>query len=353
MRNRPRSAEQLPSTRLSVAGRDPRGRGSPRRGARPRFRTVSPSQRRLPSLSQAARLRLAEVVFTYIEVVEDYRQRRYPTQRPEPGSAAEREISKLDRALAGDWSDEPAQLVYAMAELHMASAQDHLAGLAVLLRSEVDDSLMTVSRGVVEAASRAGWLLDPAIDGKTRVMRAMTERLVRLDEVTSRDERLGLPRDDETSTRADAIVRAADAYRIRVTPTRYGRYLADEPYPGQTAAVEALFAQLGPGFGGRAYADLSAVAHSALAAFAHRLSTIATAQTAADEGQPGLNDELGPVRRAVSIATAAYGIAVRRYFTLFSWQVGPWNAFVRDAQARMRQIMGVPRGAIDIRPSRE
>jgi hypothetical protein len=171
-------------------------------------------------------------VLGFIDVAEDYRHRRYPRQQPEPESGAADEINAFDRALAGDWSPVP---------------QNHLAGLGLLLEWNLQDPEMTLSRGALEAAARAGWLLDPRIDGKNRVARAMTELLYRLDEVVRRDRRLGIETYAASEAHAEAIVRTAAMTGFKISPSGRGsqRFIGDEPYPGATAAIAAHFEELG------------------------------------------------------------------------------------------------------------
>jgi hypothetical protein len=98
-------------------------------------------------MSDTARLELAQVVLDYVNVAETYRHQFYPSMRPKPGSRADTEAQALNQSLADEWSDEPIALTYGTAELHIGGAQDHIYGLAMLLQTNLGESLMTCARG--------------------------------------------------------------------------------------------------------------------------------------------------------------------------------------------------------------
>jgi hypothetical protein len=291
-------------------------------------------------MTPAARLGLQQVVFGFINLAESYRG-PHGDGTPAVGSQAVDEIAALDDILADDWSASPVRLAFAAAELHMRAAQDQLFGLGVLLNSSTEDALMTVARGTTEAAARASWLVDPEIDGRVRVSRTMTERLAGLYQELSLNDRLS--RETDAPLRIDAIVQAATRHGMSVATDRNGRkYIGKDRHPGQTQAVELLFAHLGPLFGTRAYADLSAVAHSALAAFAApKLLTVTEARPV--DREPQL-----PIERGVIIATGAYDAVMRRFLRLYGWGSGRWTAFVAEAHAEIRRLIGVPPSLIDL-----
>jgi hypothetical protein len=300
-------------------------------------------------LSRVARVELQEVVFRFIGLVEDYRQRRYPRQQPEPGSTAASEVDELDNSLAERWSDEPVRLGLAAAELHLRSSQDQVGGLGILLGSNLQDSLMTVARGATEAAARASWLLDSSIDGRQRIARTMTERLAALHQESHLDDQIG--RTLDAAGRIEAITTSAHMKSFDVRSGARGRlHVGSEEHPGPTRAITLLFQDISPDFGVRAYADLSAVAHSTLAAFAAR-RPLAEPDSPDPHPAPSPNppsEQELPVERGAVIALAAYERAVRRYFELFGWSVAPFDGFVREAHARIRTIIGVPPGLVDI-----
>jgi hypothetical protein len=290
--------------------------------------------------SEAGRLRLSRAVMAYARMAENYRGQFYPSMRPEPGSRAAKEIEE-DGSLAGPWSDGPLSLAYGAAELHLGAAQDQLIGLGMLLQGPVENALMTLARGVVEACARAAWLLDPSLDARSRVARCMTERLHGRAHEAALSAKIG--RELGSEGPIAAITASAEQHGIGVSRDgRGGRYLGEEPYPGQTKAVEMLFASYGDNFGVRAYADLSAVAHSSLPAFAFRKPAIVSGDV------PPQQKEDPPVERAVIVALVAVDEAVSRYLTLFGWNPTPWKDCVRQTHADLRELISATRGAVDL-----
>lgn len=204
---------------------------------------------------------------------------------------------------------------------------------------------MTVARAATEAAARAAWLLDGDIDGRSRVARTMTERLAGLAQEADLIAKVG--RELDTAERIADIKESGDAFGFPVRRGRRGRLrVGDEEYPSQTRAIEFLFRDLGATFGIRAYADLSAVAHSTLAAFATPPRLVAPGETQ-EPSAAAAGAEI-PIERGVVVALAAYDRAVRAFFTAYGWSVAYWDGFLGRARHRVRELIGVPRGLIDV-----
>jgi Golgi nucleoside diphosphatase len=70
--------------------------------------------------------------------------------------------------LQGDWSSNPVLDANLSAGLLANSASDHVQGLAAVLRMESSGIFptYTVARGLVDAAARAWYLLEPRIDSR-------------------------------------------------------------------------------------------------------------------------------------------------------------------------------------------
>lgn len=277
-------------------------------------------------------------------MAEYYRHHFYPSMQPEQESTADRE-QRLDAELSGPWSEEPLKLAYGSAEMHMRTAQDQMIGLAILLATGVEDSLMTLARGAVEAYARAAWLLDTEIDGRQRLARCMTERLNGLHFENYLSGRIG--RELDTDERISRIRQSAEDHDFEVVvERRTGRlHVGDTSYPGQTRVVQLLFEPYGGDYGIRAYADLSAYAHSSLAAFTARVPRLIA------ESEPPASAEDGPeppVERGVVLALVAFDEAMSRFLTLYGWNLGPWRSFVRQAHADIRLILRLERSAIDL-----
>lgn len=295
----------------------------------------------MSSAQEPPRLRLQQVVFRYIDVVNHYFERLYPNLRPEPNSQAAQDVNNYDSALADEWSAEPVALALGAAQTHMASAQDHLFGVGLILASNAESSLVTVSRGATEAAARASWLLG-AGDCRQRIARCMTERLAGLRQEALTNARL--KRELDTADRVRAIEESAIRHDFQVQSRRGRKFVGTEPYPGATRAIEQLFQHLGEDWGFSAYTDMSAVAHSATAAFIQRRSRlIIDPPHAGSEGETQ-----GPIEMFVVVALSAFDYAFRSYLALYGWNPHPWDIFVRGALEAIREIFGVPLSAVDI-----
>ncbi|WP_369132121.1 hypothetical protein [Modestobacter sp. I12A-02662] len=294
------------------------------------------------------RFGLRDVVSRYGGLVEHYRTGLYPSMRPEKYSRAYQERDSLDDALADEWSSQPLSLAYGTAEMHMGSAQDHLGAVAIALGSNLQDSIMTLARGVVEGCARAAWLLETNIDGRARIARCITERLDALREQAGRIERLQMQGGPDTFERIAAIERSAIRQGVEVIRDKKGNAVAVgwDRFPRATQAVELLYDRLGPNYGRGIYADLSAVAHGTLAAFAYKKLPLLDPREAPIQAPPP--EDRIPFERGVVMALTAYDEAVRRYFTLFGWALGPWHDFLTRAHARLRALLGVEPSRLDI-----
>lgn len=294
------------------------------------------------------RIALREVVSQYVGLVERYRTALYPTMHPERYSRAHQERSSFDDALADEWSSQPLSLAYGTAEMHLGSAQDHLGAVAVALGSNLEDSIMTLARGTVEGCARAAWLLETNIDGRARIARCMTERLDALREQAGRIERLQMQGGSDTLERIVAIERSAIRQGVGVIRDKKGNAVAvgADRFPRATQAVELLYDRFGSNYGRGVYADLSAVAHGTLAAFAYKKLPLLDPTEAPIQAAPP--EDRVPFERGVVMALTAYDEAVRRYFTLFGWALGPWDDFLTRAHARLRELLGVEPSRLDI-----
>ena len=82
----------------------------------------------------------------------------------------------------GAWDGEPAREAGEIALLLLPAAQQHVAGIAGLLReSEVIFSVAPIARALLEHLGRVTWVLDPRINPRERAARTT---LVRVDDLT-------------------------------------------------------------------------------------------------------------------------------------------------------------------------
>lgn len=158
----------------------------------------------------------------------------------------------------------------------------------------------------------------------------MTERLHGIADRWTVGARLG----EDVADLADqksTIIRTAEALGFTVTPAKGHRAPSLVPYPSKTQLVQLIFGSVGPLAGVAAYSDLSAVAHSSLAAFA----------TQEPAGNMLLGDQASsrpdriPIERGVVLALRAYETAVTHFFTSYGWNTGPWLAFTTEAYAEL------------------
>lgn len=95
-----------------------------------------------------------------------------------PAALETADTSRLRRPDGTTWGDAPLGSAYTAAGLLIAATVEHADAAHRLLASSPTSSLAldTMTRAALEAAAQAWWLLDPAIDGRTRVARLYTLR---------------------------------------------------------------------------------------------------------------------------------------------------------------------------------
>lgn len=255
-----------------------------------------------------------------------YRRDFYAAGRAIAGSQADRECRDFTQQLVGKWSPQPVRLAFGMAELHLGASMDHLLALDSILRLEaVNDSTATLCRGVTESSARAGWLLDPSIDGCERVKRAMSERLDALHWRCVRGRRTNQDIADEEGQMADILTTAKNLGFSIIESNTDRRAPSLVSYPGKSKAVELLIPDEDLGLHG--YADMSAVAHSVPASLA-RASVNADFNDPISAGRVFLGEGAsGEFPPALGVYTAgiAYYEAVSRFLTMFGWDRAMWE----------------------------
>lgn len=167
-----------------------------------------------------------------------------------PDSIAAREMEQ-EAALAGQWSPRPVLEVVQDTRLKLAYAIEHIDAIRRLSSPPVMFfSAALIARSVIEGAARMWWLLDPAIDARTRVARGMTERLYGLRQkltvaksftVASSPERSAAV--DEVTDDIERIAATAEGLGFGVRRDGKGRPTAIEKgRPDATRLVAELFA---------------------------------------------------------------------------------------------------------------
>lgn len=190
-----------------------------------------------------------------------------------PGSPAA--LEGASEPFADDWAATPSRNAN-IAGSHLATlAMDHLAGLAILLRTQKPASVYapsSVARSTIEIAARCHYLLKSGISPLERIRRQQSDRLVALWERKRLVEALGKEQSSERQQAFDHLdsqmkTVVDSARRHGLTPR-----LGDKKRPpfiagpegrkpvGATDLVEALIGQ-GNGLGAYSYQTMCAVCH--------------------------------------------------------------------------------------------
>jgi hypothetical protein len=247
--------------------------------------------------------------------------------RPLPGSPAARENE--DESLHGEWGQTPALDANNLGRLLCISASDHVLSLADALESPITGAFVsfTIGRGVLEAAGRAWYLTDPAIDLRERARRYMNEKLWSINE--SRRFLNGLQSDtgklDEVE---DAIRRTAETKSYSVGRTGgnpRSEWHLDDKRPSVMAVCDLILpARPGkPEFGSATYRFLSASAHGGEAGLAGHLEHGDDAQiTVVKKPESHARYLFWPVKAYVSMGD--------RFLHHYGWDNTLWDQ-ARDA----------------------
>lgn len=190
-----------------------------------------------------------------------------------PGSPAALEAAS--EPFADDWAATPSRNAN-IASSHLSYlAMDHLAGLAVLLRTQQPASVFapsSVARSTIEIAARCYYLIEPGISPLERIRRQQSDRLVALWERKRLVETLG---GEQSSERQQAVDHLDSQMKTVVdSARRHGLTprIGDKKRPpfmagpeatkpvGATDLVEALIGQ-GNGLGAYSYQTMCAVGH--------------------------------------------------------------------------------------------
>jgi hypothetical protein len=246
---------------------------------------------------------------------------------PHPGSPAA--LENEDESLRGEWGQTPALDANNLGRLLTLSASDHLLSLADALESPITGAFVsfTIGRGVLEAAGRAVYLMDPTVDLRERVRRFMNERLWSINE--SRRFLGGLQSDtSRLDDIEDTIRRTAETKGHVVGRTRgntQGEWHLDRERPSVMAVCDLILpAQPGkPKFGSATYRFLSASAHGGEAGLAGHLDhEDDTRMTVAKTSVSHARHLLWPVK-----AYVAMGDRLLRHY---GWDNTSWDQ-ARDA----------------------
>lgn len=103
--------------------------------------------------------------------------------------------SKLLRTDGTVWGDEPVRTAFTVTAMQIAAALEHAEAVLVqlLTRPTATLAIDTLTRGALESAAQAWWLMDPAIGGRARVARLYVVRRRSAQHHEDTAGRMGIP----------------------------------------------------------------------------------------------------------------------------------------------------------------
>jgi len=270
-----------------------------------------------------------------------------PVGPPWPtGSRIAREVAE-DVVYTGRWGTRPIQDAALDARAALLVAEDHLLGIAALIEApDIVAAPLSLGRTVLAAAARAFWQLDPDIDARERLRRAMNVRL------HSYRERSGLLEHEDVRDRERLgrllldIIQTAPRHGFEVKQGKAGpgglwplRWL-DEPLPKEMQLVERLFHGLGEQRTGTlAYRYGSAVVH----AQPHGLGMLeARVESAAVDGVVSGRVGITSQQLARYLVGPLFGVhlACQRFVEHVGGRVRTWDRAVQPALRTWAALMG-------------
>jgi hypothetical protein len=280
---------------------------------------------------------LASTVGGVARVAMSYRETLYPDRKPCVGSQLEaqlREEAGLDEPNTA-WGDQVVASAISQAVASLVAAEDQLVCMEHVLREPLTTfGITTLARGVVEACTRAWWLLDPGIDARSRVARYMTDRLETLWEARKLEEVMGAPR--VAAARMQDIQTVAERKNFKVVPEgRKSPPAIEQPWPWIVRLVEDILGnrQLGR----LVYADVSAVGHGRVHGIVQRLDIVNQLADPTATIQWARANPLKAIGMAVGAAVLAHWAAFGRELELHGWDRAAWHSYTRTAMPIIRR----------------
>jgi hypothetical protein len=246
------------------------------------------------------------------------------------------------RALTGPepWNPNPVAFATMLADSFLLTAEDHLRGLrAVLHDGTAMQAALSMSRVVVEAAARAWWLLDPGIDARTRVARAMTERLAELAQRIRSGRQLRLPSTNAAYSEQEAILFGARANRFPVT-TKGAVPAIGERSPTSSDLVRRMNCSPdlpGGQIGRLMYADLSSAIHGYLEGRVWQREWQVIGRS-----YPPDDGFVRALTWAACCAAAGYSEARGRHTVLYGLDEGRWERGTRGPLNALYTVLLLP-----------
>jgi hypothetical protein len=279
-----------------------------------------------------------------VQFVRDF-QAVYPSV-PEPGSTADTEINHNSViGPSGPWSAEATVLPYDVAGGILPIAlRELLVSLKFLLVPEMAlFGFQAVARGIVEGATRAAWVLDPAIDVRERVVRGGLLELESIIEAKRVEDASGSG-DGSAYNRSILELRTRMAtLGIAEGVNGVGRVVG---FDGQvlstkTDAVKEFLPLLGVAHGEMWYRQMSGISHSVL----YGITTYLRAQPIAGtkRGIPVPELPLIAVANAVVLSIAAYLFVIERHAQLWGRDAASVTCVREEAARELLSATSRPR----------
>ncbi len=245
---------------------------------------------------------------------------------PTPGSLGEVERQDQSR-FDGRWTQPPVEAAVSLAYLYLVAAEDHLLGLARAAGPpHLAATPSTVARGMLEAAARCWWLLDPQASVEERIGRGLNARLHGLRERAKGDPEFREQRDRQCAALISGAVQAG------MTLTNHGDWVI-KGWPSNTDLVDQLIDTLPKEGGGSVYRYYTAIAHSELGGLVTLLVADPTHPTG---GSLLLADE---DMLTILVACAfAYEAVTDRVFAYLGWDTTTWLSWKRHARKTLAEV---------------
>lgn len=264
---------------------------------------------------------------------------------PERGSQAWNELQQEDSFRM--WGEQPIATAHSVAAAYFTAASDHLRSLQILASDDTQAmGALVVARSALEAAARAWWLFDPAIDVGERTARGLNEKLLSLQR------QLQFP--DETRTREDGdeqtrrIVAGAEAYGVKVRRRKKSEELLGigAAPPSATEVVDALIrSALGKAVGGHVYRYYSALAHPTAYGILDHLRLEPDARTPMGLRYGRLMRREDAIESALIFALLAYHELLGRVVALYGWDRKIFEGWSRYSFSVFAQVVKRPDAA--------
>lgn len=229
------------------------------------------------------------------------------------------------RADGSPWGSEPVVEAQSMPGLRLFAADDHLFALSELVGSHHSMLGWAVScRNVLEAASRAWWLLEPGIGARGRMVRYLA------DAFQSEQYR------GELLAGIGGASKPGGVGPIMATAARLGIDVVEVPnagtlfdgvrVPPPAKLVHGLLDNAGFDAGEGFYRYLSGTTHGDRQAI---LDILEANDTSANDNQAG--PQIGHVRLIVQITLTGYAAAVMRSWAYQGWEPGEIRSLIKTA----------------------